>query len=393
MNSHRIMLFVSPLILFLAVTGCQRPAQQKQAAAPGAAPAGPVTTKYGVPVVAGPMDSLLVKDWTPDSSLVVPETKVEKAKFPVIDVHTHTDMCGIKTSEDVASWVRTMDEVGVEKTIVFTGAIGQDFVRQVDLYLKPYPNRFQLWCDLDTSNIDAPDYPDRVVAELVRCYQAGARGVGEISDKGWGINASEKTALPRDKRLHIDDPRLDKFWDKCAELKIPVNIHIADHPSCWQPLGPHQERTPDFQVFNLYGKDVPSYDELLAMRDRVLAKHPKTTFIFCHLSNQGNDTASLAKVLDKYPNLYLDVAARDYELGREPKTGAKFLGRYKDRIMFGTDMGREKHMYQSWWRLLETGDEYMPGRIWWRYYGLELPAPVLKALYRDTALKVLSWKK
>ncbi|MFI5387916.1 MAG: amidohydrolase family protein, partial [Fimbriimonadales bacterium] len=93
-------------------------------------------------------------------------------------------------------------------------------------------------------------------------------------------------------------------------------------------------------MFNLSGKDVPSYQELLATRDSLLAKHPKTTFVFCHFSNQGNDTASLAKVLDKYPNLYLDIAARDYEIGREPKTAARFLARYKDRIMFGTDMGR-----------------------------------------------------
>jgi uncharacterized protein len=391
-SSYRMILLAFLLTTCVTLVCCRRPAPQKEAAAPMAPSASPTTTKYGVPVVAGPMDAVLLKDYAPDSSLVVAQTKVEKAKFPVIDVHTHSDMNGIKTAEDAAAWVRTMDEVGVEKSVVFTGAIGQEFERQVELFLKPYPQRFQLWCNIDTTNIDAPDYPDRAVRELVRCYEKGARGVGEISDKGWGINASEKSALPRDKRLRIDDSRLDKFWDKCAELKVPVNIHIADHPSCWQPLGPHQERTPDFQVFNLSGKDVPSYQELLAQRDNLLAKHPKTTFIFCHFSNQGNDIASLAKVLDKYPNLYLDISARDYEIGREPRTAARFLARYKDRIMFGTDMGREKHMYQDWWRLLETGDEYLRGRIWWRYYGLELPAPLLKALYRDTALKVLTWK-
>ena len=175
-------------------------------------------------------------------------------------------------------------------------------------------------------------------------------------------------------------------------MNLPVNIHIADHPSCWKPLGPNQERTPDFQGFNLYEKDVLSYEELLATRERLLAKHPETTFIFCHLSNQGNDTAVLAKLLDRYPNFHIDISARDYELGRQPRAAAKFLARYKDRIMFGTDMGREKHMYQGWWRLLESADEYMPGRIWWKYYSLELPGPVLKSIYRETALKVLNWQ-
>ena len=344
--------------------------------------------KYGIEVQPGPMDAILLKDYKPATSLVVPRTKVAKARFPVIDVHSHSDMNGIKTPADVDAWVRTMDEVGIERSVVFTGAVGEEFDHQVELFLKKYPKRFQLYCDLLTENIDAPDYPERAVRELVRCYNKGARGVGELSDKGAGLQRGQ---LPRNKRLHYDDSRLDAFWDKCAELKIPINMHVADHPSCWQPLGPNQERTPDFQHFNLYGKDVPSYEELLAMRDRLLAKHPRTTFITCHLSNQGNDLAAFSKVLDKFPNLYFDISARDYELGRQPRSALKFLTRYKDRAMFGTDMGREKEMYQGWWRLLESADEYLPGRIWWPYYGLELPPDLLKAVYRDNALRVLSW--
>jgi predicted TIM-barrel fold metal-dependent hydrolase len=199
--------------------------------------------------------------------------------------------------------------------------------------------------------------------------------------------------LPRDQRIHPDDPRLDAFWEKCAALKIPVNIHVADHPSCWKPLDVYQERTPEYQHFNLYGKDVPSYEELLASRDRMLAKHPKTIFIACHLGNQGNDLGSLSKVLDSHPNLYLDISARDYEVGRTPRAAARFLAKYRTRVMFGTDMSREKSMYQAWWRLFETADEFMPGRVWWRYYGLELPAPVLERLYRGNAKALLSWEK
>lgn len=351
--------------------------------------ADPPVVKFGVPVVAGPMDSILLKDYKPDSSLVTPRTRVEKARYPVIDVHSHSSMSNIKTPEDVAAWVRTMDETGIEMSVVFTEATGADFDRQAALFLA-YPKRFQVYAGIDTSNFEAPGFSERAAAELERCYRKGARGVGELTDKGWGLQGSEAGALPRARRLRVDDPRLDAFWRKCAELKIPVNLHIADHPSCWKPLGPNQERTPDFQTFNLSGKDVPSYEELLASRDRMLARHPGTTFILCHLSNQGNDTASLARVLDRYPNLYLDISARDYELGRQPRTARQFLTRYQNRIMFGTDMGRDKAMYQGWWQLLESADEYLPGRIWWPYYGLELPPAVLKSIYRETALKVLN---
>lgn len=346
--------------------------------------------KYGVPVVSGPMDSILLKDYAPQSSLVVPVTQIEKARFPVVDVHTHSDMCGIKTREDAASWVRTLDQVGVETSIVFTDAIGDAFDAQAQLF-KPFGKRFIVFCSMDGRDIAAPDYPERVVRELERCYRNGARGLGEVTDKGWGMQADPIRPLPRSKRMHSDDQRLDALWEKCADLKMPVNIHIADHPSCWQPLGPHQERTPDFQGFNLYGKDVPSYEELLSCRDRMLAKHPRTTFIAAHLGNQGNDLASLAAVLDRYPNLYVDISARDYEVGREPRFALKFLSSYENRVLFGTDMGRDQAIYQGWWRLLESADEFIPGRQWWRLYGLELPSPVLEKLYSENAKRILNW--
>ena len=347
-------------------------------------------TKYGVPVTGGPMDGILLKDYTPASSLVVPATIVKKPRFPVIDAHSHSSMSDIRTRADVDAWVRTMDAAGVEMSVVFTNANGAEFDRQAELFLGSYPKRFQVWYSFDASSLDDPEFTAKAVAELERVYRKGARGVGEVTDKGWGVESSEKDALPRARRLRFDEARLDAYWERCGELNMPVSIHIADHPSCWKPLDAKQERTPDFQSFNLSGKDVPSYEELLSMRERLLANHPRTKFIFCHFSNQGNDTAALAKMLDRFPNMYVDVSARDYEIGRQPRTMRAFLERYKDRVLFGTDMGRDEAMYQGWWRLLETGDEYMNGRIWWPYYGLELSSPVLKSLYRDTALKVMN---
>ncbi|MCU1260540.1 MAG: hypothetical protein JWO80_3425, partial [Bryobacterales bacterium] len=340
----------------------------------------------GVNSAPGAMDSILVKDYAPKSSIVARETFIAKARSPVIDVHAHVNA---NTPAEVQAWVRTMDEVGIETTIVLTGATGAKFDRLVELYLKPYPTRFQLYCGLDTTHFDQPDYPQRAVAELVRCYRKGARGVGELTDKGYGLSGD--TSLPRGQRLHPDDSRLDPFWKKCAELKLPATVHIADHPSCWKPLDIYQERTPDYQHFNLYGKDVPSYEELIAIRDRTLARHPATRFIACHLGNQGHDLSALSKELDTHPNLYLDISARDYEVGRTPRAAAKFLSAYRARVLFGSDMGREKSMYQAWWRLFESADEFMPGRMWWRYYGLELPSPVLASLYRENAHSVMNW--
>jgi predicted TIM-barrel fold metal-dependent hydrolase len=260
----------------------------------------------------------------------------------------------------------------------------------VDLY-RAKADRFQLYCGVLATDIDQPDYPARAAAELERCFKQGARGVGELSDKGMGFGGGAR--LPRNKRLHGDDARLDPFFRKCAELKIPVVAHIADHPSCWKPLDVYQERSPQYQHFNLYGKDIPTHAELIASRDRMVAKHPRTTFISCHLGNQGHDLGALGKSLDRHANLFLDISARDYEVGRTPRAAAKFLAKYKDRVLFGTDMGRAQSMYRAWWRLLETADECMLGRVWWRYYGLELSVGVLDALYRGNARRLMNWKK
>lgn len=345
-----------------------------------------VQSKYGawggagVGAKPGTMDNILLKDYAPVSSVVTKVTHIAKAKYPAIDAHTHVLA---STPKEVADWVKTMDEVGIETSVILTGATGEKFDKLVTLYLTPYPGRFLLFCGMYSANVDQKDYPQRAVAELERCYRKGARGVGEWIDKGSGYSAG---------KLHPDDARLDPFWEKCAELKIPVSFHVADHPSAWQPLDVYQERTPDFQHFNRYGKDGLSYEELLEARNGTIEKHPRTTFLACHLANEGNDLERLSSLLDRYPNLYLDISARDYELGRTPRAALKFLTKYSNRVLFGTDMSREKNMYQAWWRLLECEDEFIIGRVWWRYYGLGLPDSVLEALYRTNAKKILNWR-
>ena len=87
-----------------------------------------------------------------------------------------------------------MDQTGVETSVVLTGATGEAFDKLADLYLRPYPGRFQLYCGIDTHDIGKPDYSTRAVAELIRCYRHGARGVGELTDKGTGFSGDPHLA-------------------------------------------------------------------------------------------------------------------------------------------------------------------------------------------------------
>jgi predicted TIM-barrel fold metal-dependent hydrolase len=310
----------------------------------------------------GPMNKVLVKDYDPRSNLVVPEHHPVKAKFPVIDVHVHPRG---SSPQDAAQMVKVMDEVGVEVVVLLTGATGERFDRLVEAYLKPYPDRFVLYC--------------------------------EVTDKGRGFGTGSTVnagaLLPRDKRLHVDDRRLDLFWQKCAELKMPVNLHIADHPSAWQPADEHQERVPSFQRFNQYGLDVPTHAELITRFHTLLERHPKTTFVAVHFSNLGHDFAQLSRALDRFPNLNVDLSARAYEFGRQPFSAPPFFEKYKDRILYGSDQDVNVEMWRAWWRVIETRDEFIEGPSLWRLYGMGLSDNVLQAVYRGNAKRLLNWTK
>ncbi len=126
-------------------------------------------------------------------------------------------------------------------------------------------------------------------------------------------------------------------------------------------------------------------------RNRVIARHPKTTFICAHFANNPEDLAAVGRWLDNYPNMYVDVDARISELGRQPYTARKFFLKYQDRIMFGTDTAPNRDAYRMYYRFLETDDEYFDcasghhRQGFWMIYGLFLPEDVLKKIYHKNA--------
>ncbi len=75
----------------------------------------------------------------------------------------------------------------------------------------------------------------------------------------------------------------------------------------------------------------------MAERDRLFKRHPKTTFIAAHLGWHANDLARLGKMFDEMPNVYGEVGAVLYDLGRQPRTAHDFLVKYQDRVLFGKD--------------------------------------------------------
>jgi predicted TIM-barrel fold metal-dependent hydrolase len=327
-------------------------------------------------------DQILLKDYKPVSLHKVPVTTVTRARYPVIDMHSHP---WAKTPEDVDRWVKVMDEVGIEKTVLLTHAHGPEFDRLVELYSK-HPGRFEPWCGFDYTGYDQPGYGPAAVDELERCVRKGAKGVGEEGDKGKGMGFGEAPGL------HFDDPRLSPLLDRCADLGVPVNVHVADPIWMYQRMDETNDGMMNAVNWRLDDKPgIVDHARMIEVLERAVRAHPRTTFVACHFANLDYDLARLGQVFDRLPNLYADISARYAETAVIPRFAGQFLTRYQDRLVYGTDMGADPDMYRTTFRILETLDEHFYAPIFdyhWSYSGFGLKDPVLKRLYRTNALQV-----
>ena len=336
------------------------------------------------------VEQLLLKDYKPRSVYNVPVTKVTRARFPVIDMHTHDYA---KTDAQIAEWVRTMDEVGIKKAVILCQAHGQEFDAVVARYRK-FPGRFSVWCGFDYAGYDQPGYGPAAVAELERCFKAGAEGVGEMGDKGKGMFFTEPAAWG----MHFDDPRMDPLLEKCGRLGMPISIHVADPRWMYEPMNNNNDGLMNAYQWRLDNQtNILSHAELLGTLERAVKKHPHTVFVACHLANCCYDLAKLGALLDKYPNLYADNSARYAETAPIPRAVAKFYRKYQDRLVYGTDMGRAKQMYLSTFHILETEDEHFYDwdlfTYHWPLHGIGLNDGILKKVYSANAQKILKLRK
>jgi uncharacterized protein len=335
-------------------------------------------------------ETLLLKDYRPQSIYKIPVTKIEKAKFPIIDMHSHPYA---KTVKEIDDWVRNMDEVGVEKTMILTMATGMEFDEIQKKYAK-YPERFEMWCGLDFTRYNKTGFETSAMKELERCHVAGARGVGEIHDKGKGLKSGKSDAPG----MHPDDARMDAVWEKCGELGMPISLHVADPIWMYQKMDKHNDGLMNAYEWRLDNQpNIVGLSGMIDIFEKTLARHRSTTFIACHFMNLDYDLARLGEVLDRNPNLYADISARYAETGPIPRFAAQFYGKYASRLVYGTDMGFDKPMYQTTFRILESLDEHFyevdQFSYHWALNGFGLSDGVLKKVYWENAARLLAERK
>lgn len=331
------------------------------------------------------INNLKLKNYHPVSIYKVPQTTIQKAKYPVIDMHAHDYP---KSDSVLDAWVKTTIDAGITKTIILSNATGAR-IDSVFVKYARYKDRFEIWCGFDYAGFGKPGWQDQALKELERCYKNGAKGVGELSDKGMGLLKSDWGY-----NLHVDDPCLEPLFKKCAELKMPVNVHIAEDEWMYRNIDSTNDGLMNAATWkiDITKKGIFNHDQLITTLENVLKKNPATTFIACHFANCCSNLSVLGRLLDTYPNLYTDTGARFGEIAPVPRYAHDFIEKYQDRILYGTDMGIEKEMYSTTFRILETADEHFYKRdifnYHWPLYGLLLSKKTLKKIYENNAKKI-----
>lgn len=327
---------------------------------------------------------LKLSDFHPVSMLVTPVHQVNRPSVPAIDYHNHLD------AFEPLEVLKVMDACGIEHVVNITMKTGEEALEAIKRYAA-IPERFSTMGWMDWSGVERPDFIQKSLDTFERLRDLGICGMKFWKDLGLSVRDASGELL------RIDDERLAPLFDKAAELGMPVMFHTADPDAFFLPIDAKNERYEELAAHPDWGFSGSRYskDELIEQRNRVFARHPKTTFVAAHVGGRSENLARASEILDKHPNVSMDMSARVAELGRQPYTARAFFLRYADRILFGTDLFPEIDTYRLHFRFFETDDQYFEypshasrqGR--WNIYGIHLPQDVLRKIYRENALRLL----
>jgi predicted TIM-barrel fold metal-dependent hydrolase len=365
----------------------------------------------------GDAKPLALANYQPRSMVRLKETSVPRAKYPVIDFHTHlTDSAKAVNGVSIGSERATpappqellpvMERRNLLTLVNLTGGFGAGLQDAIDRFDKRYPKRFYTFAEPSYNLFQDSKYPELQANAIVQAHQTGATGLKIL--KTLGLYLREQTT--QGKLVTVDDARFDPMWETCAHLKMPVAIHVSDPLAFFKPTDHFNERYEELSNhpdWSFAAPEFPSNEQILEARNRVFARHPKTTFVALHAGNFAEDLQNVSESLDRFPNMNIDIAARLNELGRQPRAARKFFDKYQDRILFGTDAtphGDEypqqvfnDSLYEIYFRFLETDDEYfdyapapVPPQGRWKISGIDLPDPILRKVYNQNAARLLS---
>jgi len=322
----------------------------------------------------------------------------------VVDIHGHVPPSGLHRLP------RVMEDNGVAWMVNLSGGVLGRGAEAIGAVQRAHP-RLLHFLNIDWRRRGLEGFGELMAESLeIAVKRFGFRGL-KVS-KALGLYLDDVHG----QRIPVDWPELAPLWDKAGELGVPVAIHTGDPKAFWLPVTPANERYAELSLHPTWSYADPSFpsrEQLLAERDRLLARHPKTTFICVHFGNNPEDIDYVDGLLNRFPNAVVDVAARLGEIGRHPpdKVREVFI-RHKTRILFGTDLGLTqdtimlgsvgeedpteddvKPFYDAHWRFFEGRERGIPHPTpiqgAWTIDAIDLPDDVLDHLYYKNAARLL----
>jgi len=256
----------------------------------------------------------------------------------------------------------------------------------------------------DTAGWGSDEWSKKIISQLDEDLSAP----GVITVKIWkniGMTVRDRSG----RFIMVDDPGLDPVIEFIKSKNLPITGHLGEPRNCWLPLdqmtvssdSSYFARNQQYHMF--LHPEYPSYEDQIDARDNMLEKHPDLTFIGCHLGSLEWNVDSLARRLDKYPNMAVDMSARichlQYQSAINRKRVRDFCIKYQDRLLYGTDAGYsgssnpdgfKRRMHDTWtddWKYFTTDEEMTSDKFKGSFTGLKLPKKVVDMIYRENAVK------
>lgn len=338
------------------------------------------------------MKELLLKDYKPELECVRKLTEIKKARFPVIDIHTHLGKLGLgeeyQSKYDLKKYLDKLVKLNVKHIVNMDGLYQDDFDKMMK-FTTNYNHYITTFMSIDFSNFGSKTFEEETTDHILACYHRGSRG----------IRLEHQISFTyKDKKgnyLRLDDERLKFIYKLARKFDIPVYIRVGDSKAYFKAINENNEQIETLinnPEQSHYNNGSPSFEELLEMQEAVIKGNKQTKFIVGHFGSYVEDLSYVAKQLDSCSNMFIDMAGCVAELGRIPYAARKFFIKYQNRILFGTDTTplNDQDFITSI-RFLETFDEcfehHRQGR--WYIYGIELPNRVLKKVYYQNACLLL----
>ncbi|WP_411274976.1 amidohydrolase family protein [Daejeonella sp.] len=269
--------------------------------------------------------------------------------------------------------------------------------------VRDFPDRLAYATTFTVENWGTREWLPQTLSYLKNSFKQGAIAVKIWKNIGMGLKDKDG------KFVMIDDARFDPVLEMIEKNNITLLGHIGEPRNAWLPVDQmtvsndkgYFTSHPEYHMFK--HPENPSYEDQVNSRDNMLKKHPTLRFVGAHLGSLEWNVDELAKRLDQFPNMAVDMAARIVHLQSQSAQNwqkvRNFMIKYQDRLIYATDHGVDaksdlsainKRLHDTRirdWTYFATNDNLTSSSFSGIFKGLQLPKPVIDKIYRINAQK------